>query len=273
MTKRETYVVELVTQQSDQSTDSVDAITTEFIALIEKQGICAYYLKDTDGYVQRIYELKRLTEFVVGPPSSAEDHKTKWRRSWNRSELSINNIIHKFGDTYFIEVQRFVVWCLHARFNYDTIVSEKAKNLKERLAKLNAQITEYPAVTMEVSNNQIAVEGETYSEEEAVLSIRQQGYADRFLEINSARHKPPFLRRIFGEHDNLWVPCELAKVAGPYSRLEDAQKAVAPHFGAHREAGSGLVSIRDPESDHVESGDYLVTIGKHHTLSSLLRMI
>lgn len=257
----------IVTQPS---TDSVDAITTEFIALIEKQGIYAYYFQDKDGQVKHIYELKRLTEFVVGPPTSSNDHKNKWHRTWNRSELTLNNLICKFGDTYLMEVQRFLIWCLHARFNHDIIVNQKVKSLKGRLDKLELQITDYPAMEMEVSNNKIAVEGETYSEEEAVLSIRRQGYADRYLEINAARHNPPFLRRIFGEHDNLWVPGELAKIAGPYKDIRDAVRAVEPHLSTDPEAViwgpvQGLVSIRDPDSDHIEN---LVTIGKNLRLLS-----
>lgn len=232
----------IVTQQSDQNTDSVDAITTDFIALIENQGIYAYYFKDQDVRVKHIYELKRLTEFVVGAPRSVDEHKNRWKRTWNRSELSMNNIIRKFGDTYLIEVQNFIGWCLYGRFTTDIIIDQSVKSLKARLKKLDPQIIDYPAMAMKVSKDQLAVEGETYSEEEAILSIRQQGYADRYLETNAARHNPPFIRRIFGQYDNLWVPGELAKVAGPYSRLEKANEAVDPCSRVRRGVRTSLDS-------------------------------
>ena len=90
------------------------------------------------------------------------------------------------------------------------------------------------------------------------------------MEVRAAQHKPRFFRYIFGANDNLYIASELAKVAGPYTRLEKAVEAIESHFTSRGTATQGSVSVRDPVSDRMR---HFVTKGEtlsHFSLTVLL---
>lgn len=250
-------------------TDSLQRIYDDFIAIVEQDGIVAYYFKDDQDKEYRIYDLHSLTELVVGKLNGTTDHRNKWTRKWNRSELKDKGIVRKIGDRWMIEANHFLLWCLDStRFNAELL--DFVKPIQTRLQTIQAQRSQFPPI--EISEERF-VQGSnsfminpfdgtcTYTEEEALGKVRQWDYGARFLEVRARQQG--YHRRVFGQRNNLYEARHLAKIAGPYMRMDNASAAIL----------MVMTDLSDLETDtslgmvHLPSKGgsvqrYFVTIGK-----------
>lgn len=201
-----------------------NALLLNFIQLIEEQEIVAYYHRDKATFtIHRVYDLSQLSNAVL-----VERKRPEFE--WKKSSLHKNSFIYKIKERWMIELQHFLIHCIANDFFLNEQFRDQFMPIVNQLQSPEWRSLQLPMLDPKSSRSITTMDDSDplkhfmFTEEEALGNIRRWDYASRYLEIKSAMSGYP--RRIFGQYHNLYEARHLARIAGPYTRLDSANHAV-----------------------------------------------